>query len=106
VSDDEDREAIRAIYDASRARLLDRVGTVEAAVDALIAGDLESDAVAAGEGEAHKLAGSLGTFGVPGGSEVARELEHLLAAPPAPGDAQHAQALAAKLRAAVEGGPA
>jgi HPt (histidine-containing phosphotransfer) domain-containing protein len=52
-------------------------------------------------GEAHKLAGSLGMFGLPEGTRVARELEVLLGHP-SPEPAKLAE-LAARLRRVVAG---
>ena len=47
----------------------------------------------------------IGTFGVPEGSRVARDLEHILTEDGADADAARARALAAELRDAVDAGP-
>jgi HPt (histidine-containing phosphotransfer) domain-containing protein len=104
--DDEDRAAIRELYAVSQARLLDRVGAVEAAVAGLASGGLSTATRTLGAQEAHKLAGSLGTFGVPAGSTLAKELELLLEGDPGAADVPQATELAAALRATVEAGPA
>jgi HPt (histidine-containing phosphotransfer) domain-containing protein len=61
------------------------------------AGSAERDAT---RREAHKLAGSLGTFGLHGGSELAREIE-LALDEPAP-DWPSLRAAAAALRARLD----
>jgi HPt (histidine-containing phosphotransfer) domain-containing protein len=105
TEDDEDRAAIREMYEISKERLLDRVVAVEAGVVALSSDD-GAAARTVGAQEAHKLAGSLGTFGVPAGSTLAKELELLLESDAGAGEAPRATELAAALRSAVEAGPA
>ena len=56
-----------------------RVRTVEAAVAAIAVGTLDHALRVRAERDAHKLAGSLGTFGLLRGSELALELERSLA---------------------------
>ena len=81
--------AIRAVFDQSRAELDRRVETVEDAIASLIGGHLEEELRAGAARDAHKLAGTLGMFGLSGGSESARELETALTLPggPAPANA-------------------
>ncbi|WP_263359407.1 Hpt domain-containing protein [Acidicapsa ligni] len=55
-----------------------RVATLEAAARALDAGSLPEDARDAAHAAAHKLAGTLGMFGLPRGTELARRAELLL----------------------------
>ena len=57
-----------------------RVATVAGAVEAISAGTLDHGLRASAERDAHKLAGSLGTFGLQRGTELARELETMFAA--------------------------
>lgn len=102
--DEDDRALIAAVWARSHERLLGRVAVIEGAVVALGRGALTDEERALATGEAHKLAGSLGTFGVAEGSVVARRLEDGLAAPGA--DAAALGADAAHLRALVEAGPA
>lgn len=104
--DDEDRAAIRELYSASQDRLLDRVAAVEAAAAGLASGAITAAAREHGVQEAHKLAGSLGTFGVPAGSTLAKELELLLEGHADACDPAQAAELVAALRATVEAGPA
>ena len=70
------QEIFLAHHDDFRRRAL----TVEAAVAAMALGKLGETLRAAAERDAHKLAGALGTFGLPHGSELARELEESLGA--------------------------
>ncbi len=63
------------IFKAHKHDFDQRVATVEGAVDALSAGRLDHAMRASAERDAHKLAGSLGTFGLQRGTELARELE-------------------------------
>ena len=80
--------AVQAVLDEHRAALDDRVATVEEAVTALVSTGLGEDLRAKAERDAHKLAGSLGMFGLPRGSEVAAELEQSLGAAGGPAAAE------------------
>ena len=80
--------AVEAVWARTRDQTITRIATVEAAVTAMLDGSLDEEQRAAAEREAHKLAGSLGMFGFPRGTELARDLEQGLApgsttAPPA-----------------------
>lgn len=66
-------DAIARLSETRRDGFAPRLERVEAAVLALLDGTLGESLRAEAEREAHKLAGALGTFGVPGGSELARE---------------------------------
>ncbi|MEG3971108.1 response regulator [Microcoleus sp. T2B6] len=55
-----------------------QIAVLEQAKTALLAGNLETELQQAAKHEAHKLAGSLGSFGYPEGSKLARSAEHLL----------------------------
>lgn len=70
--------AVQAVLDEHRGVLDQCVATVEAAVTAMVSAGLDEDLRARAERDAHKLAGSLGMFGLPRGSEVAAELERSL----------------------------
>lgn len=70
--------AVKAVLDEHRGTLDDRVATVEEAVTAMVSAGLDEDLRARAERDAHKLAGSLGMFGLPRGSEIAAELEQSL----------------------------
>jgi HPt (histidine-containing phosphotransfer) domain-containing protein len=97
--------AIAALWRDARPRALGRVETLEGAVGALGAGRLDPDAAAEATREAHKLAGALGTFGMPEGTRHARALERRLGEGAGPGDAPELAVEVAALRTVVEAGP-
>jgi HPt (histidine-containing phosphotransfer) domain-containing protein len=97
--------AIAALWHDAQPRALGRVEVLEAAVAALASGALDPDAAAEATREAHKLAGALGTFGMPAGSERARAIEQRLAAGATTSDAPALAGDVAALRAIVEAGP-
>lgn len=72
-------EDLRAIFDNHVDDFRRQVATLEEAVAAIVAGTLDEDLRAAAERDAHKLAGSLGSFGMERGSELALQLEQSLA---------------------------
>jgi putative two-component system response regulator len=83
-----------------------RVATVEGAVDAIASGTLDHALRARAERDAHKLAGSLGTFGLQRGTELALELEAVLAPGRPPVDADEGPRLSeciVALRGELEG---
>ncbi len=96
---------IARVWIASQAALQERLDAIDAAGAALLAGSLDSERRAAAIAGAHKLRGSLGTFGLPGGSELAAELEDMLRAPGLP-PVLRVSELAEQLRAIVNTGPA
>jgi len=100
--------AVQAVWERSKDGIARRVGTLEEAVVAMLAGGLEDDLRGRAERDAHKLAGSLGMFGFPRGSELARELEQALAAPggPAVSDAPRLAESVLALRAELDSQPA
>jgi diguanylate cyclase (GGDEF)-like protein len=79
--------ALAEIWERHHAAVLEQVGAIEGAVVALMRGDLDDARRERATREAHKLAGSLGTFGLSRASERSRELELLLGAPDALGPA-------------------
>jgi HPt (histidine-containing phosphotransfer) domain-containing protein len=97
--------AIAALWGDARPRAVGRVAAIEAAVAALRAGALDGEEAAEATREAHKLAGALGTFGMPDGTRHARTVEQRLAAGVAPDDAGALAGEVAALRAVVEAGP-
>jgi HPt (histidine-containing phosphotransfer) domain-containing protein len=64
--------------------VLERVGTLQQASAALTSGSISPAECKAAESAAHKLAGTLGTFALPRGTELARELEQAFAAEDGP----------------------
>ena len=63
-----------------KANFIEKVAIFERAIDQLKSGTLESELRQEAQAQAHKLVGSLGTLGLPKGSEVARNIEHLFKA--------------------------
>jgi diguanylate cyclase (GGDEF)-like protein len=66
---------IAAVWERNRATIIEQVEVLEDAVASLLEGNLEEDLRRTAQSEAHKLAGSVGTFGFAEGSRIAREME-------------------------------
>ena len=66
---------LEAIWQKHRHTMFERLATIERAVEALERGVLTESDRADAHRTAHKLAGSLGSFGVHAGSTAARTLE-------------------------------
>ncbi len=88
----------------SRSRMLERLELLDSASAALLEGRLEPGLRKQAEMDAHRMAGSLGTFGLDAGSRFAREMEHALGSDSmrSPAHARRFQELAAALRAEIE----
>jgi diguanylate cyclase (GGDEF)-like protein len=71
--------ALAGAWERFRETVLGRVQVLEEAVVALLEGRLDEETRRRAEREAHKLAGSVGTFGFAEGSRIARYLEQALA---------------------------
>jgi HPt (histidine-containing phosphotransfer) domain-containing protein len=91
--------AIAAAWEESRPRIMGRVAVLEAVAAAVRDGGLSVDLRRDAENDAHKLAGSLGMFGFPLGSELAHEIEERLEgdAPIAPDFPELVERLVAEL---------
>jgi len=74
-------DAVAAIWVRRKEEVLRRVDVLDSTVLALLEGELGEQLRQEAAREAHKLAGSVGTFGFAHASRVARELEHLLDTP-------------------------
>ncbi len=66
---------LSALWERKRPLMLERLTVLDRAAEAAASGRMEPSLTQQALGEAHKLAGSLGTFGFPQGTEIARELE-------------------------------
>jgi HPt (histidine-containing phosphotransfer) domain-containing protein len=99
---DELRDALAAIWTRSRPVLLDRQATIARAVPELADRPDDLQLREATRTEAHKLAGLLGTLGLPSGTELARAIEHRLDPDAPPPDTAELRRLAAELRAVIE----
>ncbi|MBT9331366.1 Hpt domain-containing protein [Paracidobacterium acidisoli] len=70
---------LQALWEASQATIQERMEALRAAQRRLAAHPSDGEARRSGHGAAHKLAGVLGVFGLPRGSELASEIEARLA---------------------------
>ncbi len=68
-------EALDRLWGQFRSQMEERVALLEAANHALAANKLSKDQRGAANSAAHKLAGTLGTFGLTKGTVLAREAE-------------------------------
>jgi HPt (histidine-containing phosphotransfer) domain-containing protein len=69
---------LKAMWEKNLPLLRERVAVLSAAAEASARGELSEELRVEAHAVAHKLAGSLGMFGYPEGTRVARELEILL----------------------------
>lgn len=96
--------SLDAVWERFREPTMRRVDAVEDAIVALLEDRLGADQLRAAEREAHKLAGSAGTFGFPRASVIAREIETKLAGGPlGPPDAVGLSEQVLALRAELQG---
>lgn len=84
--------------------ILERVSALESAAAALAADELTREQLGAAQAAAHKLAGTLGTFNLQRGTDVARHLEQLCASANRPDGpfAARFSSLTAELRSLIE----
>ncbi|MDZ8090004.1 MAG: response regulator [Nostoc sp. DedQUE12b] len=73
-----DMTSVNRVLEGFRNSFVGQVAVLEQAKTALLAGNLNEDLQQSALREAHKLAGSMGSFGYPEGSRLARKIEHLL----------------------------
>jgi hypothetical protein len=99
---------VALIWEEKRDAVLAQVGVLESAVKSLSDGVLSDEQQAAALSEAHKLAGSAGTFGFSRGSGMAREIELIFREGRAhfEGSLPRLAELAAGLRNELSGSPA
>ena len=72
--------AVAGLWTRFKGTILGRVEVVEQALSELLEGDLSNELRQKAEQEAHKLAGSVGSFGFKEGSRLAREIERFFRA--------------------------
>jgi HPt (histidine-containing phosphotransfer) domain-containing protein len=80
-----------------------RAQVLEDAARSATAGNLSQSERQAAQSAAHKLAGTLGTFGLNRGTELARELEQIYADAASTVSATHLSAIAAEIQSLIEG---
>ena len=97
-------EALNRLWIQFLPQMEERVRALESAGAALAAGTLTVDQRSEAHAAAHKLAGVLGSYGLPRGTQVARELETMYSCPKDPGAllSAHLASLTAELRIIVE----
>jgi len=97
--------ALNQLWSRFLPEIRERVATLEAAAQARVSGDITTVQREAAHAAAHKLAGTLGTFSLDRGTELAREFEYACATNEACAatEAQHLTGIAAELRTVVEG---
>lgn len=74
-------DLLATLWARSRQTIGERIEVLEASHKALTVTPSDAAARRSGADAAHKLAGILGTFGLPHGTEVARRIEVMLEAP-------------------------
>ena len=79
--------ALARIWAKFQPEMEQRVALMDEAAQALAIGNLSEEQRESAYGAAHKLAGSLGLFGMTRGTEIARAMEHLLESQPVEGEA-------------------
>lgn len=80
--DEAARTALARLWERFREAFEDQLAVLEQAAVAVLSNDLTPELAARATGEAHKLAGSLGTYGMPQGTEIARDIESWFKAGP------------------------
>ncbi|MEG3894867.1 MULTISPECIES: response regulator [unclassified Microcoleus] len=90
-----------------KANFLEKVAIFDRAIAQIKTGTLEDELRREAQAQAHKLVGSLGTLGMPKGSEVARKIEHLFKAENIliPGTAQQIEGFLDKLKQIFDSPP-
>ncbi|MCC5637074.1 response regulator [Nostoc sp. CHAB 5844] len=73
-----DLASVNKVLERFRESFGQQVAVLEQAKTALESGNLSEELQQTAKHEAHKLAGSMGSFGYPQGSKLARSIEHLL----------------------------
>jgi HPt (histidine-containing phosphotransfer) domain-containing protein len=102
---------LSALWDRSRHTVIERTTLLQAAGALLIDDRLDEPTRQSAVDSAHKLAGVLGTFGLPHGTELAREAEIFFGrinsshAPPDKQEIEKLQVMLAELARLVDRGP-
>jgi HPt (histidine-containing phosphotransfer) domain-containing protein len=97
-------EALNRLWRQFQPQMLERVTVLDCAIGPLAAGALTEEQLEEVNGAAHKLAGILGSFGLPEGTALAREAESILAgsSEPNPVAAARVAKIVAQLRFLIQ----
>jgi HPt (histidine-containing phosphotransfer) domain-containing protein len=98
---------ISALWERSRHTVVERAALLRTAGELLIDNRLDHATQLSAVDSAHKLAGVLGTFGLPRGTDLAREAEELFGQPmpPSKPEIERLQVLLAELTHLIDRGP-
>jgi HPt (histidine-containing phosphotransfer) domain-containing protein len=98
---------ISALWERSRHTVVERAARLRTAGDLLSDNRLDQATQQSAVDSAHKLAGVLGTFGLPRGTDLAREAEVLFgqSMPPGKVEIERLQLLLAELTTLIDRGP-
>ena len=98
---------ISALWERSRHTVVERAARLRTAGDLLSDNRLDHATQQSAVDSAHKLAGVLGTFGLPRGTDLAREAEGLFGqtTPPDKAEIERLQVLLAELTRLIDRGP-
>jgi HPt (histidine-containing phosphotransfer) domain-containing protein len=98
---------ISALWERSRHTVVERAQLLQSAGELWNDNRLDTATKLRAVDSAHKLAGVLGTFGLPRGTDLAREAEGLFgqATPPDKGEIERLQVLLAELTRLIDRGP-
>jgi HPt (histidine-containing phosphotransfer) domain-containing protein len=98
---------LSALWDRSRHTVAERAALLQIAGNLLVDNRLDEATQLSAVDSAHKLAGVLGTFGLPRGTELAREAEVLFGqtTPPSQIEIERLQLLLAELTSLIDHGP-
>lgn len=91
------------VWERNLPAVRERVEAIERAARAARKGKADATLASEAREAAHKLAGSLGSFGLDRGSELARRLERRLEPTGELGEADEIARLVSELRGAIEG---
>ena len=97
--------AVTKAWSQFKGAMYERLIIIEKLVNALAQGSLSSELQEQARGAAHKLAGSLGSFGFPQGSKLAAKLENLLQTAVEPSQIEQLNQLLESLRREIEHQP-
>lgn len=104
ATDEQAAAAMAALWERYKGAMTARVLAIETATNHLLEGFLTEGERSSAHSEAHKLAGSIGTFGYLEASRLAREVEEILGkrGPLGEKDAARLSGLAGRLRSEVD----